>query len=238
MSDHVSATLIVHALPRQHARLVMDLIEEHGLTDGLDAAEDGVLLGVAYTAHDRASGALDSIEAVMSKIPQAAWTAWYDPDSNGLGELRRFVPGLGMFRAACDEDGNAVFYSSKIQAALKTEQIPQALYDLIGQKWIDAIESMNACLKLHVTPPPVYSLEWDRKTGDIDIAGRGGYTVGYDGPTAAPATAPVSPGAAEEQIEKFLAARGWIVVDEWASAFRGRLWSTQVYRADDCEVSA
>jgi hypothetical protein len=251
MPDHVAATLIVHALPRSGARAVMELIVDQGLVNGEDDAETGVLLGVPYCAHDWAAGALDHIEGVFDGIPTASWTAWYDPDSDGLGELRRFVPGLGMFRAACDEDGDTVFYAKKIKAAVTAGLVGtpgtltsvQPLHDPIGQKWVDAIDAMGSTAKLRVTPPPVYEVLWDRRTGIVEIEpATGGNEIELQGPISTHRIGkdPRERSAVALRIEEFLREQGWVRTDEdWTTMARHRLWSTAAYRlADVTEVSA
>lgn len=261
MADHVSATLIVHQLPRQGARAVMALIEDQGLIDGEDDATTGVLLGIPYCAHDWAAGALDHIEGVFGGIPAAAWTAWYDPDSDGLGELRRFVPGLGMFRAACDEDGDTIFYAKKIKAAITAGLVGtpgtltsvQPLHDLIGQKWVDALDVMAATSKLRVTPPAAFEVMWDVRSGTVEIEPSEGDGDGDEITLAGPKARPLPRGAGMPSqegrvmwrrgsttlINDFLREQGWTVAAPWEQWRRDRQWTTTAYRtADVTEVSA
>lgn len=134
--------LFIHDCPDDQAPALMDAIvtADPALHVGWEGpyAERGALnIGVPYTARGTyLDAASDVAEHLIAHAPGAWFTAWTDPDEDGLGEMVRYVPSLGRHDAECDAEGQAVFREQEItQWVISGKSID----DLTGARWTQAI---------------------------------------------------------------------------------------------------
>ena len=140
MADRTSARLIIHDCPADQVRAVLDVIRNYDLTDEGQPKDDRITLGESWSAYEISCGSASEIDsALQATAPGASWTVWEDPAYEWLGDIYRYVSGLGSWSAQCNADGEPVFTRRAVRDAM-TEGV---LAHLFGDVWTEAIQTLT-----------------------------------------------------------------------------------------------
>src|SRR3954464_13799885 len=110
MGDWTSGAVTIHACPPHRVRTVLDALDEYDLYYE-DAANNATLhLGAHYCADElRCGSAADLADELIKAAPEVAFTVYEEPAYEWVGTSCTYVPGLGLFSADCDTDGDVLF---------------------------------------------------------------------------------------------------------------------------------
>lgn len=119
MADRTSITLIVHDCPPDRVRAVLAVIDAYDLAASGSPTPDQIELGEPFQAQDAPRGQAAAIALELSATaPELTFTLWQHPSEEWLGSVYRFTPDLGLFTAACDAHGTAVFTAAAVRELL------------------------------------------------------------------------------------------------------------------------
>src|SRR5262245_48152257 len=104
-----------------------------------------------YTLSDAPLGTLKEVTTGLRQAaPGVSFTAWADPDSEGLGELIAFTPEFGEYTSCCDAGGDPVFTLDQVTKVIEdaaagtgrdaAHKIKNAIYQAMGGPWLDHAE--------------------------------------------------------------------------------------------------
>lgn len=151
MSDRTHLTLKISDCPASQAQAVIDLIDQHGLHPECDQpgqpADDQLGLGLAYMDHEVTCGSAQEISTHLQRVaPEASWEVHEDPAYEWFGDLYRFTPGLGVFTAECDAQGEPVFTPAQIRPMAYLPDTPDepALSVALGEAHREALADLDA----------------------------------------------------------------------------------------------
>lgn len=115
--------LFIYDCPQDQAWAAWQVIDRHELDqdwDGPAPRAGELVVGMAYT-HRSTSG--DASHTLADELAQAApgisFLVWTDPAADWQGCLARYTLGLGMFKADCTGEGQAVFGGSEILGVVR-----------------------------------------------------------------------------------------------------------------------
>jgi len=146
MGDRTAGQLTVYWSTPKDAQVVMAFIEDIFTSVEWTAPiePDKLLLGgERYTVEETDIGMV--FNATLARdAPDTAYFMWVDPKYEFLGDLEVHVPGLGVYSAPCDADGNPVHTWEAIKAFLDglpdtVDDIAAEIGKLYGRPWYDAI---------------------------------------------------------------------------------------------------
>ncbi|HEV7628474.1 MAG TPA: hypothetical protein VGO89_18420 [Streptomyces sp.] len=152
MVDQTAVNVTVHWCPPHSVQALLDVLGKHDLgelfsSDVVVSDEDGKLvrlvLGRVYgaweTEWDRSA---ELANELIEAAGEAAFTVFEVPCYDRVGQTHCYVPGLGMFSAACGTDGSPLFY---LNGMLRIADAPEAIRRIaLGEPWRLAVESMEA----------------------------------------------------------------------------------------------
>lgn len=130
--------LYLYALAPEHSGAVLDELRDRGLS----IHERMVLLGRQYH-HSYGGGRYDEPVEVGHRLhelaPTAVFTAWVDPDGEGLGQG---VIGTadGVWTFTCGSDGDPMFTASEL-TQLARERPGASVHELTGGQWTTALHT-------------------------------------------------------------------------------------------------
>lgn len=146
MSDRTCATATIHFCPPHRRRGVLKILVSHGLDDETPEADgttaEGVTVGEAYVCHEIPCGsAAECVDDLIHCAPEVAFTIYEDPAYEWVGTVWIYVPGLGLFVAACDTSGEPMFTQQQV---LALESGPDEVRRAgLGVPWRDAIAALS-----------------------------------------------------------------------------------------------
>ncbi len=227
MGDRTAVAATIHACPPLCVGEVLEIFEDHGLTDNIEPEDGGetvtedcrtLILGEVYSSRDIAcGGARDIAEALIARAPEVAFTVFEDPTREWLGDVFMYVRELGQFHAACDVDGVPML-SQKLVLELEGEA-DEVRQKKLGALWVAAIEALPEGGV--VKEPERLVLNWNRRHGEMDVIREddGGDNVVIPGMTSV------------EAITEVLAERGLVQIGDWVQVDDGgQLWRCEAYR--------
>lgn len=170
MGDTTNFQMYVYSTTPDEARHFARFIGEHCLgrdwSTNFNADEpDAIVLGRGggYTDNDASCGIVnDYAVGLAANTPNSVFVAWEDPKYEWLGVLIMHVPGLGVYVAECDADGNPVMSAQSILEMLDTVGDNGTVADVrvllnhnLGKPWFDAIAALpEQPNKVRVAPDP------------------------------------------------------------------------------------
>jgi hypothetical protein len=108
VSDRSSLQVLVYAVADEDRTAVSEILAAHDLRPDWDGETSAPLvLGTCYGAHESPLGEVrELVHELLEQAPSAAFEAWQDPHPTADGEYLAHVPGVGMYFADCDAQGN------------------------------------------------------------------------------------------------------------------------------------
>lgn len=120
MGDRTCFQLQIADCPADQASAILEIIDAHGLSVGIDDAPNILRLGERYACDETLCGTAEEVAAELQSVaPDASWECWEDPKYEWLGDLYRFTPDLGVFTAACDGEGQPRFTPLNVRQFMK-----------------------------------------------------------------------------------------------------------------------
>lgn len=225
MADTTSAGVTIHACPPHRVRSVLDILDEYGLhldhsdaTEHTAAGERAILiLGTGYEIHEfRAGDAVELADVLIQRTPEIVFSLHEEPAYEWVGTCCTYVPGLGVFIAACDTSGEAMFTQSDI---LRLDDEPdETRRGALGVPWLTAITALPEGT---VCEPEPFATHWNRGSGTVHVLS--GTPLGASLVLAAPGDAAA--------VDTVLAEHGWLRANEWTDLDdTGHLARTDLYR--------
>lgn len=141
MSDRSAFTLIVYDCPPEQRAAVLEIINEHGLTeDYFDGEEETALnLGTRYGYGEMLLTAYQDVaDQIIEKAPGATFECWNDPKYEYSGAVTMYAPDLGRFTSDCDADGEPYVTAPTIRKLIVNtgeEDLALGLEQALGVTW-------------------------------------------------------------------------------------------------------
>lgn len=156
MGDYSPFQLQIHSVGNGREALEFaNFIANFGLGQNWDSNHNGTaptelyLTGTTYGDSDASTGIYEDATALAAKVPNSVYVAWTDPKYEWLGTIVIHVPGLGVFTADCNADGQPVMSNNALQELIDQQpddmtiaEFREVLGKATGQPWFDAIEDL------------------------------------------------------------------------------------------------
>lgn len=169
MGDQTCVQLIVYACPPDQTRAIRQQIDNYDLTEHEQRCisapgqvhsrwenlpEDQIMLNHLYLGTSVPCGSADDIGAALAEeAPGAIWEVWEDPKYEWLGDLRRYAPSLGLFKAECGSDGQPLFTATELRDLLAKVRRGDDIARDLGDPWEQLIAEMSGEMPEDISLP-------------------------------------------------------------------------------------
>jgi hypothetical protein len=237
MGDWTFGAVTIYSCPPHRVRTVMDVLDQHGLTnqDTADTRDtwDGrktVDVGEPYGAASfRGGGASEVAHDLIRTAPEVAFTAYEEPAYNGVGGSCSYVPRLGLFTSDCTTSGDPVFTQAYV-LQLDTEPA-DVRQTKLGVPWLTAITAMTHGT---VTEPESFAVHWNRRHREVIVVDgkRCGADLIFAAPSAPDTDRTAGTDADTDAIDALLTERGFRRASDWTPLDETcQVWRTDVYQS-------